>query len=116
MLNTNFCANQMPPINCRWKLVRHFDCFGDNRRTKDTRKIKLCCLKARCVTLFNCSISHIFPALKSWNKKSEVKLKKSRNKQGLQKGKHLRNQRQHFCLQRNSPMKGNLHISVSEAK
>ena len=91
--------------------MRHFDCFGDNRRTKDTRKIKLCCLKAGCVTLLSCSISHIFPALKSWNKKSEVKLKIFQNKQGAQKGEHVRNQRRRFCLQQNSPMKGNLHIS-----
>ena len=35
-------VNQMSPIICGWKLVKHVDCFGDNRRTKDIRKIKLC--------------------------------------------------------------------------
>ena len=25
----------MSPIICRWKLVKHLDCFGDNKRTKD---------------------------------------------------------------------------------
>ena len=58
--------------------MKHLDCFGDNRRTKDTRKIKLGGLKACCVTLiFSYSISHNFPALKRWNEKSEAKLKKS---------------------------------------
>ena len=37
-------------------MVKHRYCFGDNRRTKDNRKIKLCGLKACCVTLISCSI------------------------------------------------------------
>ena len=41
----------MASIICSWKLVKHFDCFGDNRRTKDTTKITLCGLKACCMTL-----------------------------------------------------------------
>ena len=40
LVNANFSANQMCPIICRWKLVKHRYCFGDNRRTKDNRKIK----------------------------------------------------------------------------
>ena len=50
LVNANFSVNQMCPIICRWKLVKHRYCFGDNRRTKDNRKIKLCGLKACCVT------------------------------------------------------------------
>ena len=50
LVNANFSVNQMFPIICRWKLVKHRYCFGDNRRTKDNRKIKLCGLKACCVT------------------------------------------------------------------
>ena len=46
------------------ELVKHLNCFGDNRRTKDARKIKFCSLKACCVTLFSYIISHNFPALK----------------------------------------------------
>ena len=37
----------MTPIICWWKLVNCFDCFGDDRRTKDTRKIKLFGLNLR---------------------------------------------------------------------
>ena len=72
LVNANFFANQMSPIICRWKLVKQRYCFGDNRRTKDIRKIKLCGLKACCVTSISCSISHNFPALKRWNEKSEA--------------------------------------------
>ena len=50
LVNANFSVNQMCPIICGWKLVKHRYCFGDNRRTKDNRKIKLCGLKACCVT------------------------------------------------------------------
>ena len=50
LVNANFSVNQMCPIICRWKLVKHPYCFGDNRRTKDNRKIRLCGLKACCVT------------------------------------------------------------------
>ena len=82
----NFPVNQMSPIICRWKFVKHLDCFGDSRRTQATRKIKLGGLKACCVTLiFSYSISHNFHALKRWNEKSETKLKKS--------WQHLRNKR-----------------------
>ena len=76
LVNANFSVNQMCPIICRWKLVKHRYCFGDNRRTKDNRKIKLCGLKACCVTLISCSISANFPALKRWNEKSEVVIAK----------------------------------------
>ena len=62
---------------CRWKLVKHLDCFGDKRRIKDARKIKFCSLKPCCVTLLSYSISHNFRALKSWKEKSEENLKKS---------------------------------------
>ena len=72
IVNANFSVNQMSPIICRWKLVKHLDCFGHNRRTKDTRKIKLCGLKACCVTSTSYSISHNFPALKRWNEKSKI--------------------------------------------
>ena len=34
LVNANFSVNQMCPIICRWKLVKHRYCFGDNRRTK----------------------------------------------------------------------------------
>ena len=77
IVNANFSVNPMSPIIFRWKLVKHLHCFGDNRRTKDARKIKFCSLKACCLTLFSYSISHNFPALKSWNEKSEENLKKS---------------------------------------
>ena len=50
LVNANFSVNQMCPIICRWKLVKHRYCFGNNRRTKDNRKIRLCGLKACCVT------------------------------------------------------------------
>ena len=49
-------------VNCHWNIV---DCFADNRRTKDTRNIKLCSLKACCVTLFSNSISHYFFCIKT---------------------------------------------------
>ena len=71
-VNANFCQSNITPIICRWKLVKHRHCFGDNRGTKDNRKIKLCGLKACCVTLISCSISQNFPALKRWNEKSEA--------------------------------------------
>ena len=38
-----FC--QSNSIIHRWKLVKRLDCFGENRGTTDTRKIKLCGLK-----------------------------------------------------------------------
>jgi len=57
IVNANFCQSYVS-YYFRWKLVRHLDCFGDNRRTKDTRKIKLCDLKECCVTLSSYSISH----------------------------------------------------------
>ena len=56
-----FSVNQMSPTICRWELVNHLDCLGDSRKTKDIRKIKLCGLKACCVTLISYSISHNFP-------------------------------------------------------
>ena len=40
LVNANFSVNQMSPIICRWKLVKHRSWFGDNRRTKDSRKIQ----------------------------------------------------------------------------
>ena len=43
-------VNQMTPIICRWKLVKHLYYFGDNKRTKGIRKIKLCALKVCCMT------------------------------------------------------------------
>ena len=33
LVNANF------PIICRWKLVKHRNCFGENRRTKDNRSV-----------------------------------------------------------------------------
>ena len=36
--------------------MKHFDCFGDNRRTNDTRKITLCGLKACCLTLYSVAV------------------------------------------------------------
>ena len=48
--NANLSVNQMSPIICRWKLVKHLYYFGDNRRTKGIRKIKLCALKVCCMT------------------------------------------------------------------
>ena len=50
LVNANFSVNQMCPIICRWKLVKHHYCFGDKRRTKDNTKIKLCGLNECCVT------------------------------------------------------------------
>ena len=29
-----------PPIICWWKLVKHLDCFGDNRGTKDIHRTR----------------------------------------------------------------------------
>ena len=56
-----FSVNQMSPIICRWELVKHVDCLGDNRKTNNIRKIKLCELKACYLTLISYSISHNFP-------------------------------------------------------
>jgi len=55
--------------------MTYLHCFGDNRRTKDSRKIKLCGLKVCCVTLFSYCIifSHNFPALKCINRMFEWK-------------------------------------------
>ena len=36
--------------------MKHFDCFGDNRRTNDTRKITLCGLKACRMTLSSVAV------------------------------------------------------------
>ena len=49
LVNANLSVNQMSPIICRWKLVKHFHYFGDNRRAKGIRKIKLCALKVCCL-------------------------------------------------------------------
>ena len=70
-------VNQMSLIICMWKLVKRRYFFGDNRRKKDKIKIKLCGLKACCMTLISCSISHNFLALKRWHEKSEGSLLKS---------------------------------------
>ena len=37
IVNAHFSVNQImsPPIFCTWKLVKHLDCFGENRRRKD---------------------------------------------------------------------------------
>ena len=40
--------------------MKHLDCFGDNRRTKYTRRFKLCGSKACRVTLFSYQISDNF--------------------------------------------------------
>ena len=49
--------------------------------------------------------------------KQSLKNLDSQNKQGAQIGKHLRNQSQHFCLQRNLLDEGEFAcLSVSEAK
>ena len=71
-VKANFCQTNVALVICRWKLVKHRYCFGDNKRTKDNRKIKLCGLKACCVTLISCIMSYNFPALKRWNEKSEA--------------------------------------------
>ena len=69
----------------------------------------LCSLKVCCVTLFH------FPHLTCWSEKSKLNLD-SQNKQGAQKGKHLRNQRRQFCPhQRISPNEG-LLIIIYECK
>ena len=42
----NLNVKQISPFICRWKLVKILDwLIGDNRKTKDTRKIKLCSLE-----------------------------------------------------------------------
>ena len=73
--------------------MKHLDCFGGNRRTKDTRKIKLCNLKACYVTLFSYGISHNFPKKNIRVKRLRQSLKNldGQNNQGAQKSKHLRN-------------------------
>ena len=45
LAKANFSVSQISPNICKWKLVGHLDCFGGNRRTKDTRKMKLCSVK-----------------------------------------------------------------------
>lgn len=45
LAKANFSVSQISPNICKWKLVGHLDCFGGNRRTKDTRKMKLCGVK-----------------------------------------------------------------------
>ena len=101
-VNTNFSGNQTSPVICKWKLVKHLDCFGDNKKTKHSRKIKLCSLKMCCVTLFSYSISQNGMI----SLRQSLKNPDSQNKQGAQKGKHLRNQRQYFYLQQNLPKEG----------
>ena len=65
LVSANFSVNQMSPIIFQYYyyLVKHLYYFGDNRRTKDIKKIKLRGLKASCVTLISYRISHNFPAL-----------------------------------------------------
>ena len=104
----------MCPIICRWKLVKHRYCFVDNRRTKDNRKIKLCGLKACCVTLISCSISANFPALKRWNEKSEVVIAKI--KTVPQKASIWEFKIDIFVSSEILLMNSDLHIGVSEAK
>ena len=101
-VNTNFSGNQTCPVICKWKLVKHLDCFGDNKKTKDSRKIKLCSLKMCCVTLF----SYSFSQNGMISLRQSLKNPDTQNKQGAQKGKHLRNQRQYFYLQQNLPKEG----------
>ena len=45
LAKANFSVSQISPNICKWKLVGHLDCFGGNRRAKDTRKMKLCSVK-----------------------------------------------------------------------
>ena len=104
----------MCPIICRWKLVKHRYCFGDNRRKIDHRKIKLCGLKACCVTLISCSISANFPALKRWNEKSEVVIAKI--KTVPQKASIWEFKIDIFVSSEILLMNSDLHIGVSEAK
>ena len=56
--------------------MKHLDCLGDSRKTKDIRKIKLRGLKACCVTLIGYSISHNFPPENVEMKSLKVSLKK----------------------------------------
>ena len=59
LVSANFSVNQMSPIIFQYYyyLVKHLYYFGDNRGTKDIKKIKLL------VTLISYRISHNFPAL-----------------------------------------------------
>ena len=50
LVNANLSVNLMSPIICRWKFLKHLYYFGDNRRTKGIREIKICALKVCCMT------------------------------------------------------------------
>ena len=74
--------------------MKNLDSFGDNRRTKDTRRMKLFGLNACCMILFSYSISHNFLALKCWN----VKLKRKRSVKNLDSQCPKRQASPGFCL------------------
>ena len=60
----------MFPIICRWKLVKHLDCFGDNKRTKDYKKYQVIFVLKPVVWLYSVySIFHYGISEKT-NKKS----------------------------------------------
>ena len=60
----------MFPIICRWKLVKHLDCFGDNKRTKDYQKYQVIFVLKPVVWLYSVySIFHYGISEKT-NKKS----------------------------------------------
>ena len=91
-------------------------CFGDNRRTKDNRKIKLCGLKACWVTLISCKISPNFPALKRKVGSLAFKILIAKIKRVPQKAIILEFKMDIFVSSEIRRMNSNLHISASEAK
>ena len=79
-----------------WNLVKHLDCFGDNSRTHKIPEISSSVVLKHVAWLYSVTAFLItFPRNLD-----------SQNKQGAQKGKHLRNQRYHFCLQWNPQNEG----------
>ena len=96
IVNANFSVNPMSPIInfWRWKLVKHLNCFGDNRRTKDARKIICSAVLKHVVWLYSDTaflITFLHEKVGMKSLKRILRNLDGQNKQGAPKGKHVRN-------------------------
>ena len=90
LVNANFFVNQMSSIICRWNLVKHLIVLETTVEHKIPEISSSAVLKR---VAWLCSV---IAFLMTFPHNLD-----SQNKQGAQKGKHLRNQRWQFCLQWN---------------
>ena len=126
IVNANFSVNPMSHIInfCRWKLVKHLNCFRDNRRTKDARKIICSAVLKHVVWLYSDTaflITFLHEKVGMKSLKRILRNLDGQNKPGAPKGKHVRNwkkakksEKGHiFVSSQICRMSGNLQISVS---